>query len=247
MKEEAKRIVVAARERNLAMRVLGSVAIQLHCPNYSYITSKHGRTPADIDFAAYRSAQNPIEELMRRHGYIDQPVISALFGNQRMIWDNKTNGMHVDIFFGKLEMNHPIDFSGRLELDEFTVPLEDMFLEKMQIVHINEKDILDTIMLLREHQIGSNPVPETIDSGYIATLLSNEWGFYYTVRTNLDNVKNSIAVYPELTEADRRDVLNKVGLIIAKLEAEPKSLAWKLRAKMGTKTKWYNDVEEVNR
>ena len=31
------------------------------------------------------------------------------------------------------------------------------------------------------------------------------------------------------------------------IEKEPKSLGWKLRAKVGTKKQWYNDVEEVER
>jgi len=31
------------------------------------------------------------------------------------------------------------------------------------------------------------------------------------------------------------------------IEKKPKTLAWKLRAKVGTKSKWYKDVEDVNR
>lgn len=246
MVAEAKRIVAASRDRDLSMRVLGSVAIKLHCPKYGFLTSALGRNLADVDFAAYGSDRDSIEALMRGFGYEDQPVVTALFGNQRLIWENKTANLHADIFFDRLEMNHPIDFRGRLELGELTIPLEELLLEKLQIVKINDKDIVDTIMLLREHQIG-NASPETIDLKYIAKLLSNEWGFYYTVRTNLDMVKNSLATYQELTQEDRGDVQNKVESIIAKLESEPKTLAWKLRARVGTKTKWYNDVEEVNR
>ena len=36
-----------------------------------------------------------------------------------------------------------------------TIPLAELLLEKMQIVQINEKDIIDTIMLLREHEIAA--------------------------------------------------------------------------------------------
>jgi len=32
--------------------------------------------------------------------------------------------------------------------------------------------------------------------------------------------------------------------ILGYLEEEPKTLAWKLRARVGTSKKWYNDVEE---
>jgi hypothetical protein len=246
MKTEGGRIVKAAQERSLNLRLLGAIAFQLHCPKYNYLTAKLRRGLSDVDFAAYSAERHPIDRMMREFGYSDQPMITALFGDRRMIWDNKSNGMHVDIFFDKLDMNHEIDFDGRLELDTLTIPLADMLLEKMQIVHINEKDIVDTIMLIREHRVG-NVAPETIDAGYISKLLSNEWGFYYTVTTNLKTIEKALERYPELTEADRADVQTKIGALLERLEKEPKSLAWKLRAKVGPKTKWYKEVEEVNR
>ena len=246
MKTEGARIVAAANERNLHLRLLGAIAFQHHCPKYSYLTAKLRRVLSDVDFAAYDSERNAIDKMMRDFGYADQPMITALFGARRMIWDNKSNGMHVDIFFERLEMNHNINFDGRLGLEDLTIPLADMLLEKMQIVHLNEKDVVDTIMLLREHQVGK-PAPETIDSEYISKLLSNDWGFYYTVTTNLKKVRDRLNDYPELTEEDRKDVQDKIQALLARLEDEPKALAWKLRARVGTKTKWYNDVEDVNR
>jgi len=188
-----------------------------------------------------------MDKMMREFGYSDQPMISALFGHQRMIWDNASNGLHVDIFFDKLEMNHDIPFTGRLELEEMTIPLADMLLEKMQIVHINEKDIVDTIMFLREHDIRNSSAPETVDGSYLAKILSNEWGFYYTVTTNLKKVEDRLNVYPELTEEDRADVSKKIRELLSILDKQPKSLAWKLRGRVGPKTKWYKEVEDVKR
>ena len=118
--------------------------------------------------------------------------------------------------------------------------------KKTQIVHINEKDIIDTIMLLREHTLG-DAVPETIDVRYLATLLSSEWGFYYTATTNLRRVEDRLAIYPELSAEDRKDVSDKIQTLIKTLEREPKTLAWKLRSKVGVKSKWYKDVEGVTR
>ena len=246
MKSEGLRIVTAARERNVHLRLLGAIAFQTHCPTYSYLTESLRRVLSDVDFAAYGSERDPIEKMMREFGYADQPMITALFGHQRMIWDNKSNGMHVDIFFDKLEMNHNINFQGRLELDETTITLADMLLEKMQIVRINEKDIVDTIMLLREHQIGEGE-PETIDARYIAKLLSNDWGFYYTFTTNLKKIQDALAKYSELTEEDRKDITAKIQNLSDRVEKVPKTFGWKVRAKMGTKSKWYKDVEDVTR
>jgi hypothetical protein len=246
MKEEGRRVVEEAKRRGLHLRLLGAIAFQFHCPRYNFLTAKLNRTLSDIDFAAYNRERGPIEEMMREFGYADQPTVTALFGHQRMIWDNNSNGMHADIFFDNLEMNHVVSFKDRLHLDDQTIPLVDMLLEKMQIVHINEKDIIDTIMLLREHAIG-DAAPEIIDMRYLASLLSDDWGFYYTVTTNLKNVEDRLGIYPELSAEDRKDVSSKIQTLLEVLEKEPKTLAWKLRSRVGTKTKWYKDVESVSR
>jgi hypothetical protein len=244
--KEAARIVQDGKERGLHLRLLGAIAFQLHCPKYNYLTTRLHRTLTDVDLAGYNKERNEIEKMMREFGYVDEPMVTALFGRQRMIWDNKSTGMHVDIFFDKLEMNHDIPFEGRLERDNLTIPIADLMLEKMQIVKINEKDIIDTIMLLREHSVGSGD-PERIDSAHLSRILANDWGFYHTVTMNLTVVQDRLDHYSELTEEDRRDVKSKIQSLLKTLENQPKTLAWKIRARVGTKTKWYKDVEEVSR
>jgi len=184
--------------------------------------------------------------MMRELGYQDEPMVTALWGEKRTIWDHKDNGVHVDIFFNGLEMNHDVPFKDRLDIDPVTISLADMLLEKMQIVHINEKDIVDTIMLLREHEVGG-PTPETIDSTYISKLMSSDWGFYYTFTTNLKKVQDSLPKYQELSDEDRKDVTAKIEKLRKIIEDQPKSMGWKVRAKVGPKSKWYRDVEEVRR
>ena len=154
--------------------------------------------------------------------------------------------MHVDIFLDKLEMNHDVSFQNRLELDPLTIPLVDMLLEKMQIVHLEEKDMVDTTMLLREHDVGKAG-PETIDADYVAKLLSDDWGFYYTCTTNLKKVSDKLATYQELSQEDREDVRKKIEKLLKIIEAQPKSMRWRLRARVGPSKKWYREVEEVRR
>ena len=246
MKAEAQRILAEGKRRNLHLRLLGAIAFQVHCPKYSFLSAKLSRVLSDLDFAAYSKERRATELMMREFGYADQPMITALFGDRRLIFDNRSNGMHVDIFFDKLEMNHTIPFTDRLDLDEMTIPLVDMLLEKMQIVQINEKDIIDTIMLLREHGVNGDS-PEAVDVQYLARLLSNDWGFYHTVTTNLQKIQDTLSKYAELSAEDRNDIIEKIQKVLKAVEDHPKTLSWKLRAKVGTKNKWYRDVEEVNR
>jgi hypothetical protein len=247
MISEAKRIIAGAEKRNLHLRLLGAIAFQIQCPKYNYLSRKLNRILTDLDFAGYSREGNKVAEMMREFGYADEPTITALFGHRRMIWDNKSNGQHADIFFDKLEMNHDVPFEKRLDIEELTIPLADMLLEKMQIVQINEKDIIDTIMILREHAVGNGHSPKTIDASYISKLLSGDWGFYYTVTTNLQKVKDRLPQLEELTLEDQRNISGKIGELLARIEKEPKALSWRLRATVGPKSKWYKDVEEVTR
>lgn len=247
LRKEGLRIVTEGNKRGFHLRLLGAIAFQTHCPKYNYITLKLRRMLSDVDFAGYAKENEQVVSMMRELGYADQPMITALWGDKRTIWDHKSNGTHVDIFFEKLEMNHDIPFTKRLEIEPFTIPLADMLLEKMQIVYINEKDIIDTIMLLREHEIGEGNIPETIDAQYIASLLSRDWGFYYTFTTNLAKVRDKAAATQELGEDDQLDVSKKIQALSDILEKQPKTFAWKMRAKIGPKSKWYKDVEEVRR
>ena len=101
-------------------------------------------------------------------------------------------------------------------------------------------------MLLREHEIGSSD-NETINGEYIAKIMSKDWGFYYTSTTNLNKVKALLGEYEVLTAADREVISGRVDTLLGMIEKEPKSVGWKVRAKVGTKKQWYNDVEEVER
>jgi hypothetical protein len=117
-------------------------------------------------------------------------------------------------------------------------------LEKMQIVKINEKDIKDSIILLREHDV-SDSDKETVNCVYISNLLSKDWGFYYTVTMNLNKIKTLLPRYNVLSDEDKSIVNQRVEKLIAKIEEAPKSMKWKLRARRGTSQKWYREVEEM--
>ena len=244
---EGTKIITEAKKRELHLRLLGAIAFQLQCPKFSFLSAKLNRILTDIDFAGYSKERVKVAKMMREFGYQDEPGVTALFGHRRMIWDNKSNGLHVDVFLDKLEMNHDIPFENRLDLDQLTIPLADMLLEKMQIVQITEKDYIDTMMLLREHSIDENGTSETIDAAYIAKLLSKDWGFYYTVTMNLVNVQNRLPQYNDLSEEDREDITGKTRALIKRIEDEPKPVSWKLRSRVGPKSKWYRVVEDVSR
>ncbi len=116
----------------------------------------------------------------------------------------------------------------------------------MQIVQINEKDLKDTTVLLLEHDIG-NGDNDIINADYVAKILASEWGFYYTVTVNLGKVKDYVERYTSLGQDDRALVKGRIDKLLESFNRAPKSMSWKMRAKVGPKKKWYRDVEEVDR
>ena len=108
---------------------------------------------------------------------------------------------------------------------------------------MNEKDIKDSIILIRAHQIGEND-EDSINKTVLGSSLGSDWGFYYTATENLKKIKDSLSSYSVLSSGDREIIQRRITELLAYLEAEPKSFKWKTRAVLGTKTKWYNEVDE---
>jgi hypothetical protein len=62
---------------------------------------------------------------------------------------------------------------------------------------------------------------------------------------NLDKVRQMAEHYEQLDQDETRRVSNQVLAALERIEAQPKSLSWKLRAKIGDRKKWYRDVGEL--
>ncbi len=246
---ERTRILDALNEepnKRIVMRLIGALAFRTHCPQYGYIQDKLGRKFTDFDFASYPRFSREITRLLIELGYEEDKQVTQLFGDRRMLFHDPAFGRHVDVFFNVLDFCHPISFVGRLEVEQLTLPLAELLLEKMQIVQINEKDVIDSIMLLREHLIGDTDA-ETINATAVARILANDWGFWRTVTGNLRLLDEKLDRYGDLAEEDCQVVRERIQVLQARIEAEPKTLRWKARAKIGEKVKWHKDVEELTR
>jgi len=241
---ELKHILKASGEAGLLLRVIGSLAFQMHCPQFGYLQAAMGRAYTDIDFGAYGRQSKQISELMNSLGYTDNREIFIASEGERAIFDKPGAGLHVDVFYEKLDFCHAIYWKDRLEVDSPTIPLTELLLEKMQIVQINEKDVIDTIMLLLEHPLGDVD-KETINLKRVAMLCAADWGLWRTTTMNLEKVRALAHGYPQLTDEQKAKVEQQVKDALARLDAEPKSMGWKLRARVGDRVKWYKEVDEV--
>lgn len=242
---EAVRIVDAASEQGLALRVLGSLAFQLHCKQYGYLQKELGRAYTDIDYAGYSKEASSMAPFLKKLGYEEDFEVNVLYAGQRMIFYHPENGLHIDIFFDRLDFCHEVNWSaGRLGKDTPTLPLAEMLLEKMQIVKINEKDIIDTLMLLLEHPLEDHD-DETINIDLIANLCSKDWGLWRTVTMNLEKVAQLSQSYSQLSQDAKNKIQDQVQKCLQTIDQFPKTTVWKIRSKIGDRIKWYQDVDEV--
>ncbi len=238
----SREIVGEAAHRSLLLRLLGSLAFRVHSPENAHLLDEMNRELTDLDFATERRFAPGLIDMLTELGYAMDNEIAVATGGARYFFKHPQTGLGVDIFMDELFYCHRIPFRGRLDKDAHTIPLAELVLEKMQIVELNEKDVKDTIVLLLEHQIGDGD-DEVINGGYISQLLAGDWGFYYTVTMNLGRVERGLGDYHALTEAQRAVALDRITILRTRIEAEPKSLKWRLRAKVGTSVPWYQKVE----
>jgi hypothetical protein len=241
---EAKRIIDKAGEHGVCLRLIGALAFNLHCPEFNYIHDQWGRVFTDTDFVS-RSEYGPtLLQVYRELGYRDDEMITTLYGATRMVFDHPETGFHSDLFFDKLDFCHQLPLRNRLEIDQLTIPLAELFLEKMQIVQINEKDLIDTMILVREHAVGEGDA-ETINGPVIGRFLAADWGFWRTVTANMEKMKLMLDQSELFKDACQADIREKLARIRRHIDGAGKPLAWKMRAKVGDKVKWYKDVDEL--
>jgi hypothetical protein len=240
---EADRILALARDEDVVLRLVGALAFARRCPGHARLQEALGRAYTDIDFAAYGRDADRIRALLARLGYGDDPQVFVDSEGSRMVLENPQSGLHLDVFLDKLEFCHTIPWKGRLEVDDETIPLAEMLMQKMQIVQINEKDLIDTIMLLLEHPL--TDTDDAIDVGRVARVCARDWGWWRTLTMNLEKTRQMAAHYDLLSDDEKRRVHEQAQVALDRIDAEPKSVGWKLRSRIGDRRKWYRDVGEL--
>ena len=238
---EATRIVEEANRRNITLRLFGGIAFRLKSPSTLHTHFK--RHYVDIDFVGLRNQRKQITNLFTDLGYTPRTTFNAMNGHIRLIFNDLENKRRVDIFLNVFEMSHKFDFTDRLNIDELTLPLADLLLTKLQVFEITEREYKDVIAFLYDHNLGEIDNKNTINMKYIAKLCSNDWGLWRTISLNLERIRDSL---PKYAPDHREVVMHKIDHLKRRIDEEPKSFGWKMRAKVGDKVKWY-ELPEADR
>ena len=241
--DELNRLVAAAREQQILLRAIGGLAVRVQSGDFQKFFKREYR---DLDFVTEAKERRKIEPFFQEMGYESNRQFNLLNGSKRQIYQDPNSERHVDIFVGDFEMCHKLPMNGRLHLDPVTVPLIELLLSKAQIVQLNGKDALDIASILLYNETGKDDDGK-INLQRLAELCSQDWGLYKTTSINLKRVEDLLADEDLKLSAEERDlILGRVRQIQKAFDDMPKSLAWQMRDKVGTRVRWYMEVEEVD-
>jgi hypothetical protein len=239
--QEAHRIADSAVSGDVLLRLIGGLAIRLHAGDD--LPAVLIRSYADIDLVTTSKGSKRALKLLEDLGYVANDRFNAMNAGRRAVVYDLQHQRQVDLFIGEFRMCHKIDLASRIDVDPRTVPLAELLLTKLQIVELNRKDLIDIAALLHEHDIDVTD-DDAINVRQIARLLASDWGLWRTCRGTKDSVLEHLGELG-LDVAGEQRVRDRLVRLWLQVEEEPKSLRWRSRARIGERTRWYEEPEEV--
>jgi hypothetical protein len=240
--DEATRLTTAVLQAGLHARLLGGLAVWLRCP--SVRTSHFARSYADLDFAIAKGAGSGFKAFLVAEGYVGDQFFNGLHGDTRLYYQAPDSRWSIDVVIDELVMSHKLDLRGRLDGPAPTISLADLLLSKLQVWEINRKDLGDALCLLADHGISEDDRDaDSVSLPRLRKVLATDWGFCHTTERNLERLDDLWGEEP--LPAAPFNVGAQIATLRAAIEAAPKTVAWKMRSRVGERVRWYETPEEV--
>jgi hypothetical protein len=241
--EEAARLLAAARERDVPLRLLGGVAIQIMLGER--MDERFQRESADLDFLTTKRSGRAVEELLASAGWEPERQFNALNGARRLLFEDAPSGHKIDVFVESFEMCHMLPLAERMSVREDTLPAAELAMTKLQVVSLNTKDRNDLYALLHALEVADHD-DDAINAVRISELTSGDWGLHHTFELNFARLRDGLAEVG-LSEPEQAAVRARIDALHEAIEQAPKSRGWRMRARIGERKRWYEEPEEVDR
>jgi hypothetical protein len=230
--DAAIQIIDQAESMGVRLRLLGGLAFKRLCPSSN---DRYHRENKDIDLIGKREDSRKIMEVMETLGYKPREVFNKLNMGQRLIYYDLMNRRRVDLFLDEFVMCHKFNFKESILAGTYTLPITQLVMTKLQVVEKTDKEYLDLIAAFRDFDVTDGV--GGIRGDEIAELCSKDWGIYTTFNKSLEAL---LARVETLSGDDRNTVIPRIQKMMAMMGGRPKSLAWKMRARIGEKARWYD-------
>jgi hypothetical protein len=249
MEAEGRRIVDEARAGGVTLRLAGGLAVRLHCAAMDFCT----RDYSDLDMVGLHREIDDVIGLFGALGYVEEFDVRLATQSRQARFVRPCihrdgggpahDGDHVDVFLDVISMDHRIDLAGRLTIEPYTIPVTELLLTKLQIHRFTDKDRQDVLTILSECETTEDDGRGAVNAVALAERCAKDWGLFYDVVFNLQVVGEALDG-SGLSEAGKERVQAALTRLVDAIHTAPKSLAWRVRAKVGTKRRWYAVVEE---
>lgn len=227
---EGERIVLAAAERGLTVRLCGGAAIAYLCP--SSRRPPLAREYKDVDVVALRRERSDVSSLLAVLGYEPREEFNLLHGGARLLFWDAANARQLDVLLDRFEMCHTLELAARLAGAGAALDAADLLLTKLQVRETNDRDVKDALALL---------VDAAPDVDRVASLLSEDWGWWRTATEVLERVAAAVDM---LDPADAAVARAWIVRLRRELESRPKSVRWRARSLVGERMRWYEEPDE---
>lgn len=239
--EEALGLIEAGRAAGVPLRLVGGLAVRVLCPDFP----PRAREGQDLDLASVSRTRPRLTQLLVERGYEPDKRFNALYGHKQLYF-RSPHGRTVDVLVDRVEMCHDLPFADRIERLPLTLDVTDLLLTKLQIVELNQKDAQDVVYLLAAFPVRQGDEPGTIGLDRVREILADDWGWWRTVTDNLARIRHlADGAGAALVPANAaHDAIAQVDAIAAMARTTPKSLRWKVRARVGDRKRWYRVPQE---
>ena len=246
LREEAISLIRAAEEGDVLLRLVGSVGIRLHLPAIEEMLDGLRPPPKDLDFVCRRADRSALRTLLQEHGYENDRNMMVAMEGRRYLFSHGETGLKLDIFVDRLDFCHRIELSGRLGVHPLTIPSEELLLHKLQIVDLTAGDYIDLGVLLANLVPDGKAAESSFSTARLLAPLANDWGFWRTVTGNLDSVRKHAEAggYAMLGAEAACLVAGRAAGLRDAAEILTKGLRWRVRAKLGERMPWWQDVDD---
>jgi hypothetical protein len=237
--EEGQALVADAATQGLTVRLMGGIGIRLVVGDR--FPQRFARPYRDIDIIVRRRDAGGVEQLLAARGWEPATEFNALNGARRLLFHDPASDAQVDVFVDGFEMCHALPLTDGLDRPGPTLPATDLLLSKLQIVALNAKDRSDLYALLVGCDLGDGD-HRAIEPARLAEITRREWGLHHTCEINLARLRDGLSAGEAPAEVGA-----PLAALAAAMDDAPKTRAWKLRARIGERRRWYDDPEEVDR
>lgn len=241
LEDETDRLLSAARDGGVLIRLVGGLAV--HRRAGGRLNPSLARDYRDIDLVTTGREAGNTGRFLEKMGYEANRRFNSMNAGTRLVFYDVEHGRQIDVFVDRFEMCHKVPIARRLTTDPETVPLAELLLTKLQVVNLTEKDLKDIWAIVYHHEVADHD-GDAINATVVASLLADDWGLWRTSRQTIETARERLGD-STLTPDDRALIDERLQALWARVEAHPKTLAWRLRARVGDRVKWYEEPEEI--